>query len=112
MGYYMFDSICVCVYVKDDPEKIRQEVIDLIPNEVDGSSECKRIVSPLIPSIRSVDNSFFIIAPDGGKEGWGFSEEMDIIYKNITDYLRTKMVKFVHVRFGESPAYIVNSNDD
>lgn len=111
MGYFMFDAIVVTSYIENGDE-IRKAVLDLIPDEIDESTDCKRIVSELIPSIRNSDTTFFLVAPDGGKEGWGFSNSMNEVYKKITLYLDSKGVKYVHVRFGESPSYIITSNGD
>ena len=85
MGYFKHDAIVVIGY-DVNVDKARDKAIEL-------NLPCSEIV-------KSKTNGFysFLIAPDGSKEGWGTSNEMDEARNKWKEYASN--LDWAHIRFG------------
>ncbi len=56
----------------------------------------------------------FLVAPDGSKEGWTESKEMDELRRSFVAYLRTQFLGWVEVQFDDddNETKVIACNDD
>lgn len=71
----------------------------------------QNLVSEIVPGLMNLTTSFFV-APDGSKEGWLTSDEVDDARREFLDWLRSQTMEhglgngplyldWAHVSFGE-----------
>ena len=97
MGYLAHHAIVVTDW---DNQRITAAHIAATAHLNKYSDRCSELLlSPIIQSLTNHQQSFFI-APDGSKEGWITSDDMDKIRTEIVEYLSDLGIDFVCVRFG------------
>jgi hypothetical protein len=100
MGYIMHDAIVVTGFLRDEVHRARTEAMDrglLVSEPVQGTMN---------------GYETFLIAPDGSKEGWKDSNSFDEKRNAWLQWLTTSGLHLtvVHVRFGDSPSYVVEDD--
>ncbi len=92
MGYIKHDAVLVVAY-QDDTVKAIEALRDEMPQEY-----AKFLVGP----VEGVNcYKMFALLPDGSKEGWDFSSDMDEWREKLLGLFRwDRVTDYVHVRFG------------
>lgn len=107
MGYMRHDVIIVTCW---DENRVKR-----------GHAKAKELGLPVSPIVKSPRNSYmtFMVVPDGSKEGWDFSNEMDVLRAKFEQWMiktyDENFLDWVHINFGgdePSQASIVAKTGD
>ncbi len=111
MGYHIHHSIVVTSWEKKHLGMAHEKAVEIFPQE---------LVSEIQGSIRNGYKSFFV-APDGSKEGWKESDEMDVKRREFMKWAKAASsfdvwIDAVEVAFGgdegELNTRVVSHNEE
>ena len=89
MGYICHHTIVVCSW-GDHINEAHDKAVDLFGE----------LVSPIINGLTNGYQSFFV-APDGSKEGWNTSDEMNDNRNEFVIYLKSTYCDWFEIQFGD-----------
>jgi hypothetical protein len=115
MGYIRNRTLVVSSWDKKEVEVAHKVANEHLMEISDFEADYTGLISPIIPHARNGGTSFFI-APDGSKEGWDVSNNVDAALEKIINYLRSRQKGYVDwalvVLGGDDGEYVVEDSPD